>query len=133
MPDVIDLGLLGKDDPEPPERPKDLSGKPAPVGVTAVLENGFRVKCDVRYDGIDDVGWRRYAVFAEWDWDRHWIDALEVEEMATDISLIFKFPDEYKASETFKRSGAVDLRVKKIINIAHGGFAYVPGPGAMPI
>lgn len=65
----------------------DLSGRPLPEGVTAVIDGKIAVPCDVRYDGRYE-GYRRYVVDAHTDWARHRITELNVEKLPVDVRLI---------------------------------------------
>lgn len=105
MADIIDLSALGGSDDELPGMWEhadfidtsdgfriDPSGKPAPTNVVAVLDSGVHVKCEVRYDGLDAQGFRRYLAIAEIDWENYYPKALYVGTLVDDVSLSLLVP-----------------------------------------
>lgn len=90
---MVDLATLFNDDND---RDKvDLSGKKIPKNIRAVLDSGFEIQCDTRYDGqaTDNPLMRRYLVIAEIDWSKHWVKTLLVEELPLDVRLCLRVPD----------------------------------------
>lgn len=70
----------------------DLSGRPAPKDVRVKLNSGVVVKCDVRYDGVDMDGQRRFVVIAEIDWENYHPTVMTAAEYPRDATLIFRIP-----------------------------------------
>lgn len=70
----------------------DLSGRPAPKDIRVQLNSGVLVKCDVRYDGVNEDGQRRFLVIAEIDWENYHPTILWAEEYPRDATLIFRIP-----------------------------------------
>lgn len=87
----------------------DLSGRPVPKGVRVVIESGLEVPCDVRYDGRDEDGYRRYVVDAHTDWSKHVVSVLAVEEMPIDARLIIDMGD---ATDAEAERATANLRVE---------------------
>jgi hypothetical protein len=95
---MLDIANLFNNDDEKLSNIKvDLSGRPAPTNVRAIIDSGFEVPCVVAYDGLqkDARGQRvrRYLVKAEIDWGRHWIKLLVVGEFPEDVHLILSLPE----------------------------------------
>jgi hypothetical protein len=93
MGDIIDLSSLYDGDDVPYIRTNiDVSGKPKPKDVRVLLNSGIEVKCEVRYDGLDPDGTRRYCVIAEIDWENYFPTTLVIGEHPTDTTLVFRIP-----------------------------------------
>lgn len=95
---MIDLATLFSDneDENEPDRKVDLSGKPVPKNVRAVIDSGLEIQCEVAYDGTVQEGtkyWRRYQVKAEIDWTKHWITTLIIGVHPIDVRLILDLPE----------------------------------------
>jgi hypothetical protein len=97
MPDehnAFDLAKLLEDAKIQDERQLfDVSGRPKPENIRVVLQSGLEVKCDIKYDGMQD-GYRRYFVMAEIDWENYWPTKLLVGALPSDVMLSFKMPDD---------------------------------------
>lgn len=76
----------------------DLSNRPRPKNVRAMLNSGIEVQCEIAYDGPskNTVNVRRYKVKAEIDWYKHWISTLVVGEWPEDVELILDLPESDK-------------------------------------
>lgn len=84
------------DSPDELGRKIDLSGKKIPKNVRAILDSGFEIQCEVKYDGLDHRGelpMRRYLVKAEIDWCKHWVKTLVIGEFPLDCAIILQVPD----------------------------------------
>lgn len=93
---ILDLGAMFGGDDKLPEacHPKtfersdgskvDLSGKPIPKDIRAILDSGLEIKCGVKYDGKEHDGSRRYLVIAEVDWNKNWVTKMIIGEYPTD-------------------------------------------------
>jgi hypothetical protein len=93
---MLDIANLfnNNDGDRPPK--VDLSKRPIPKNVRAIIDSGFEVPCVVAYDGLqkDARGQqvRRFKVKAEIDWTRHYIKILVVGEFPEDVHLIIDLP-----------------------------------------
>lgn len=94
----------------------DLSGRPAPKDVRVQLNSGVLVKCDIRYDGIDQDGQRRFLVIAEIDWENYHPTILWAGEYPRDATLIFRIPG-MPDPEAAKMAAFMELRPEKIIEV----------------
>lgn len=93
--------------------PADLSGRPAPKGVSVVLNSGVRVRCEVRYQGTAP-NTRLYTVIAEIDWENYHPVILSVQEMPADVEFRFRIPGLDDATAAQVASG-IQLQPEKII------------------
>lgn len=115
MPEIIDLStLLGGSEPPKDDRKVDLSGRPRPENIRVQLNSGVELKCDVKYDGMED-GRRRYLVIAEIDWENYWPTTLIVGIYPADCMLSFKMPDDMADSEMYRRAGKLNVVVERSI------------------
>jgi hypothetical protein len=74
--------------------PVDLSGKPTPKGVRVKLNSGVVIECgDVRYDGLNLDGNRRFVVLVEFDWENYHPTQVIAAEYPRDVTLVFRIPD----------------------------------------
>lgn len=115
---VFDLAKFArKPDPYKFDTTIDRSGRPAPKGVRVELDSGLNLKCDVRYDGHDQDGTRRFVVIAEFDWVNHFPTIMWVDEMPRDVTLILRIPG--ASDEDADRMAALlYLRPHKIIEVS---------------
>lgn len=94
---MLDLATCFNDDgsEKPDSKHVDLSGRPAPKGVRAILNSGIEIECSVRYDGHStiDKRKRRFVIFAEIDWRKYNIERLILGEWPMDAEPVLKFPD----------------------------------------
>lgn len=93
----------------------DLSGKPNPKDVRVLLDSGIEVRCDVRYDGLDPDGTRRFMVIAEIDWEKYLPTHLIIGEHPTDVTIIFKVPG--MPDEMDERARRLILVSEKIVAV----------------
>jgi hypothetical protein len=97
MLDISDL-FNNEDNDRPPDFKVDLSGRPIPKNVRAIIDSGIEIPCDVSYDGLQkgtgDQQIRRFRVKAEIDWTKNWVRMVVVGEMPIDANLIFNLPNE---------------------------------------
>jgi hypothetical protein len=93
---TIDLAHIfdNENERDPDQAWIDLSNRPRPKNVRAVLNSGVEIPCEVRYDGPskNTKNVRRYLVKAEIDWYRYWINTLVVGEWPEDVELILDLP-----------------------------------------
>jgi hypothetical protein len=93
---TIDLAhIFDNENERDPDQPKvDLSNRPRPKNVRALLNSGILVQCETRYDGPSQntTNMRRYLIKAEIDWFQHWISILIVGEWPEDVELILDMP-----------------------------------------
>lgn len=119
MPDAFDLSKYLRDNNVEPMQSfatdRDLSGKPKPENVRAVLNSGIEVKCELKYDGIDKNGMRRHFVIAEIDWENYWPTTLVVGVFPTDCVLSLKVPDDSTEAEDWARAGSLNVVIEKEI------------------
>jgi hypothetical protein len=93
MLDISDL-FNNEDNDRPPDFKVDLSGRPIPKNVRAIIDSGIEIPCDVSYDGLQKgTDKRRFKVKAEIDWGLHWIRLLVVGEFPEDVHLILSLPE----------------------------------------
>lgn len=95
---MLDIANLFNNDSadRPPEVKVDLSGRPMPTNVRAIIDSGLEIPCVVTYDGLQksDQRIRRFKVKAEIDWTKNWVQMIVVGEMPIDATLIFNLPNE---------------------------------------
>lgn len=117
MPEIIDLGtLFGSGDPLRDDRKLDLSGRPAPKDVRVRLNSGIEVRCEVRYDGIDDAdNTRRFLVIAELDWENYWPTTLLVGEVCNDVTLALV--TNVESDEHRRRATRLRVVAEKVIGV----------------
>lgn len=94
----------------------DASGRPWPKGVRVQLNSGVEVKCDVRYDGTDSDGTRRFVVLAEIDWENYQPRVLWVDEYPRDVTLIFRIPG-MPDEDAHKMAAFMETRPMKIVEV----------------
>ena len=93
---TIDLAHIfdNENERDPDQTRVDLSGRPVPKNVRAILNSGVELQCEVRYDGpsrnTDNM--RRYLVKAEIDWYKYWINTLVIGEWPEDVEMIVDLP-----------------------------------------
>lgn len=92
----------------------DTSGRPAPKDIRVQLNSGIFVKCDVRYDGVNEDGQRRFLVIAEIDWENYHPTILWADEYPRDVTLIVRIPG-MPDPEAEKMAAFMELRPNKII------------------
>ena len=63
-----------------------------PCGVTAVTENGLRIPCEVKPDGMDKDGYPKFRITAEVDWRRFQITRIEVKHWPDGTALALVLP-----------------------------------------
>lgn len=119
MPDAFDLSKYLQHNSIDPMQSfatdRDMSGKPKPENVRAVLNSGIEVKCELKYDGIDKNGMRRHFVIAEIDWENYWPTTLVVGVFPTDCVLSLKVPDDSTEAEDWARAGSLNVVIEKEI------------------
>lgn len=121
MGDVFDLSKLLAQTPLQDDRPlRDLSGKPKPENVRVQLNSGIELQCELKYDGIDEEGGRRYYIIAEIDWENYWPTTLIVGLYPTDVTLLFKMSDDMTDTEGWARAGSMRSIVEKHISVPKG-------------
>lgn len=77
-----------------------------PRGVTAVTENGLRIPCDIRPDGMDKDGYPKYRIAAEVNWHRFHIARIEVEHWPDRTALALQL-DGARPDEAMRYSNAI--------------------------
>jgi hypothetical protein len=94
----------------------DVSGRPWPKDVRVQLNSGVFIRCDIRYDGINDDGQRRFLVIAEVDWENYHPTILWVSEYPRDATLIFRIPG-LPDAQADRMAAFIELRPMKIIEV----------------
>jgi hypothetical protein len=94
----------------------DASGRPWPKDVRVQLNSGVFIRCDIRYDGINDDGQRRFLVIAEVDWENYHPTILWVSEYPRDATLIFRIPG-LPDAQADRMAAFIELRPMKIIEV----------------
>ncbi len=124
---IMDLGTMFGGDDKLPEAlyPKtfersdgskvDVSGKPIPKDVRAVLESGLEIRCGVKYDGKEHDGTRRYLVMAELDWNKHWIETLIIGELPADC--LIAIPTDFNLAEHAAYASKMKIVTEHIIPV----------------
>lgn len=95
----------------------DSTGRPWPKDVRVQLNSGITVKCDVRYDGVDPDGQRRFLVIAEIDWENYHPTTLWVGEYPMDATLIFRIPG-MDDDDAARMAAFMELRPEKILEVS---------------
>jgi hypothetical protein len=94
--EMLDLAKAFDNNDDDHQSLVDLSDRPVPKNVRAILDSGIELQCELSYDGRQPPpkqNIRRYRVKAEINWLKHWIKTLVIGEYPADVALIIDLPE----------------------------------------